>query len=239
METLKSEASDLRVYPAWSKRIVPTETKYLQLEEQVLVDYCTWQKINNNLEIGGYGHVVQVGDSFICDKIWFLTTSHSSASMHISSDAMNKFILDRMREGYDLNEFFLHWHTHDGFNPYFSGTDLQDIASQLEILPKLVTVVFSTPSNCVARYNTRQGFYDLDIVWNLEKYLKVYDSRPQRFAIPAPKRPEISKTSIASPDREPEGNYIGWSWSSWELDFPSPDSDGDREFIQSVLFNNL
>lgn len=227
--------------PAFQKRIESPKRK-LTLSEDVLKNYCVWQKLNHSLEIGGFGRVIETETGWECDKIWLLTTSHSGGSMHITAEAMAKFVMDRFKEGEDLNQLYLHWHTHDCFNPFFSATDLGDIKSQLDLMPRLITVVFSTPQNCVARYNTRDGFFDLDIFWYLSEYLEVYNNRPTKitYQYTGPKREptEIRKTGLTAPDQSPLFGYRSWSWAHWELDSSYVNPDGP-EFIQPELFNSL
>jgi hypothetical protein len=138
-----------------------------------------WQEINHGKEIGGYGHVTKDGDDFLCDKIWLLTTSHGSSSMHITEDKVADFLLERNSEGINIGNLYLQWHSHPKpMTAFFSSTDEKDIREHLKISHHLLPVVFSGPANIIAKYATRSGEIKLKVSLQLSEYYDAYVKRP-------------------------------------------------------------
>jgi hypothetical protein len=192
----------------------------LILTESVFTDFCVWQYLNSGLEIGGYGHVTRNDNVFTCDKIWLLTELHSPGSMHFSGEAATNFLLDRISEGVQVENLFLHWHTHPGFQPFYSPTDQNDIKEHLNLSKHLIALVLSSPRSAKASYFTREsGEEKLGISWKLGKYHQSFVEKPKH-------KNEIYQASRNMPSPATRYHYGYRSGSHRKLDNASPESDG-------------
>jgi len=103
-------------------------------------------------EISGLASVIVLNPNLLLiDKYWMLNNISKPSFTEISSEALHKFFLEKIKKNEDVSNIRCWWHTHGRMSAFFSSWDLNTIEEFPDGTDWLLSVVFGNHNSVEVR----------------------------------------------------------------------------------------
>jgi hypothetical protein len=116
-------------------------------------------------EISGLGKSKMLkGGTILITDIIILEQVNTSASTDLNEESMAKFLNEKMKNGEEIENWNVWWHSHDKFNVFWSSTD-EDTIENTTGGPYLISIVINKEMEVLGRLDI---FQPVRLTCNLE-----------------------------------------------------------------------
>lgn len=105
-------------------------------------------------EISGLGKIRKEGDTITIEEIKIFKQHVTSVETTLDRQALGKFYDDLMKNGEDLSQWKLWWHSHADMQVFFSGTDvatIEDFDNEMQTDNWMLSIVTNKKAELLAR----------------------------------------------------------------------------------------